>query len=161
MSIHHLEHAEPLAGRRVVSALELLAMVVGAFSVTVLMLHVGALIAIDFTGSEMLGLVWLAILIMGVAIGLLGAVSFAFERRPHAIGILAWLMVVLELGANLALADGEIGRMLSGYPDALMGHFDSESMIAAWRFPLALVVGLLYLAWLVENRAAARKNADG
>ena len=147
---HVADDRRSATGRRIAAALELVATVVGLFSLAGLILYLQATLTIGL-GPDALTLAWLGILAAGVLMGLFGALSFLWRDQAQAIGVLAVAMMIAEVVANLVHADLDVALMFRGYPEALLGHFGNWSMIAAWRFPLTLLIVVLYLLWLRDR----------
>lgn len=149
-AVHVDDDRHSAMGRRIGAALELVAVVVGGLSLAGLVLYVEATLTIG-VGADALIVAWVGILAAGVLMGLLGALSFLWRDQAHLIGALAVAMAIAEFIANLVHADFDLALMFRGYPEALLGHFGNWSMIAAWRFPLTVMIVLLYLLWLRDR----------
>lgn len=154
-SPHVLTNGHSARGRRIGAGLEMLAIVVGFFSLMVLLLQLQAVIVVRAEGADWMGIAWIFVLASGIAMGVLGVMSFAGKPRVHAIGILAISMAVLELLANLIQVEFRLVRMFEIYPEALGGQFGTEAFVAAARFPLTVFIAILYLVWLRDRPRAS------
>lgn len=150
-SVHVADDRHTYFGRRLGAGIELLGIVLGVFSVMVFSLQLQAVIVIDLDGTDWLDVIWLAILFAGVLMGVLSAASFLWRPLIHPIGAVTLVMVAAEVLANLIIADFDLSTIFTGYPEALGGQFGTESLIAAWRFPLTAFIAVLYLVWLRDR----------
>lgn len=160
-SVHVADDRHTHVGRRLSAGIELLGLVLGVFSVMVFSLQLQAIIVIDLDGTDWLDISWLAILFAGVLLGVLSALSLLWRPLTHSIGAVALIMVVAEVLANLIIADFDFGTIFTGYPEALGGQFGTESLIAAWRFPLTAFIAVLYLVWLKDRPRARLGRPEG
>lgn len=146
-------------GRRLGAGLELLAIVVGFFSLMVLLLQLQAIIVVQADGTNWMGLAWIVVLLLGIAMGVLGVMSIAWKPHVHVIGILAIAMALSELLANLVQVEFRFLRMFEIYPQALGGQFGTEAFVAAARFPLTVFIAVLYLLWLRDRPRRPHEHA--
>ncbi len=158
-SVHVADTEHSANGRRIGTGLELLAVVVGFFSLMVLFLQLQAVIAVKASGANLLGVAWIFVLLLGIAMGILGIISLVGTPHVHAIGILAIVMAMGELLANLVQVEFRVLRMLEIYPQALAGQFGTEAFVAAARFPLTLFIAVLYVLWLFDHPRKKHEHA--